>query len=309
MVSDALIMFLWIFSAVGVGCRVTLLYYCLTPGCKTSFFHYSLPALISCFSFSVAPSLPVPFFFILCLLSFCVFSILLPRWLPLKWPWDWPEWFLRSDSKNVWEMRRRTKGSCRGPFQHAAHLCYLGQELCRRTGAIRRIGQRKEINSLWNWCGSRKFRKRCKGKQHCIMYLLTFPCIVQLAKDDKMKCFGVPFCYWSPPPHLSISHELPSLVCSSFFFLLYLFVGDKFLCLMRRTQVFFRKMRCSPLKDADKYGPYSCLSNYRPGTEECQSERQMVQGWYLSLTSSFSASVLFPLKPDPAIFHKMTAVS
>lgn len=68
------------------------------------------------------------------------------------------------------------KANSRGPFQHSCKLCYLDRELCRRTGARRRIGQEKAINTLWNWCGRRKFRKRCKGKQHCIMYLLTFPC-------------------------------------------------------------------------------------------------------------------------------------
>lgn len=144
------------------------------------------------FSFCLSPSFP-PLSFFVCFLL-CI-SIPFPKWLPLK-PWDWPEWFLRSDGKNVWEMRWWTKGSCRGPFQHATQLCYLDRELFRRTGAIWRIGLGKAINTLWNWCGSRKYRKRCKGKRHCIMYLLTFPCISWLAQDDKMKCLCVPFCYW-----------------------------------------------------------------------------------------------------------------
>lgn len=307
MVSDAPIMFLWIFSAViSVGCRVTLLYYCLTPGQQKPFHLSSTLALITCFSSSLSPSLHVPFSvrFFLCI------SALFPRWLLLKRPWDWPEWFLRSDGKNVWEMRWWTKGSCRGPFQHVGQLCYLGQKLCRRTGATRRIGQGKAINTLWNW--SRKFRKCCKGKQHCIMYLLTFPCIAWLAKDDQMKCFGVPFCYWFHPlfpfGHKPLAVQFG--MEQQFIIFSVLFVGDKFLCSMRHTWVFCRKMRCSPLKDTGKHGPCSRLSNYRPGTEECQSERQMVQGCCLLLTSSFPSLSPFTssLKPGPAIFHEMTAM-
>lgn len=52
------------------------------------------------------------------------------------------------------------------------------------------------------------------------------------------------------------------------------------------------------------------VSNYRPGTEGCQSERQMVQWLYLSLTSSFpSLNPFLSLKPGPTIFQKMTTTS
>lgn len=61
-------------------------------------------------------------------------------------------------------------------------------------------------------------------------------------------------------------------------------------------------MRCRQLKDAGKYGSCSCLSNYRSGTEECQSERQMFQGLYLSLSSSFPSLIpSISLKSGPTI--------
>lgn len=229
--------------------------------------------------------------------SLSVFCSPFPRWLLLKLPWDWPERFLRSDGKNVWEMRWRTKGSCRGPFQHAGQLCYLDQELCRRMGATWRIGQGKAINTLWNW--SRKFRKCCKGKQHCIMYLLTFPCIAWLAKDDKkwnalVFLSAIDFIF-SPLGHkpLAFQFGMEQQVFLLYFFF-YLFVGDKLLCLMRHTRVLCRKMKCNPSKDTGKHGPCSHLSNYRPGTEECHSERQMVQGCCFSLTSSILSLCPFP---------------
>ena len=155
------------------------------PGCKTlsPTFSHSLSVSISvssCLHLLLSSSLS-------CLS--CVF--LYPRMLLLQWPRDCLGW-----------------ESCRGPFQHASQLCYLDRELCGRTGAIRRKGQGEAINTLWNWCGSKTFRKCCKDKQHCIMFLLTFPCIAQLTKDDKMNCFGVPFRKWflSFFPHLAISY-------------------------------------------------------------------------------------------------------
>lgn len=67
MVDEAPVMFLWIFSAViGVGCRVTLLYYHLTPRLQNSFLHSSSLVLLLSVSASFCLNL-FPFVFLLSL--------------------------------------------------------------------------------------------------------------------------------------------------------------------------------------------------------------------------------------------------
>lgn len=213
-------------------------------------------------------------------------------------------------------MRRWTKASSGGPFQHSLQaLLFWSASLAGGQGQRREKGQEKAINTLWNWCGRRKFRQRGEGQQRRIMYLLTALCSAWKKDDKKIKCFFnsfliLNFFFLFPFGHKPLAARF--LVC----FLLYLFVGDKYFCLMRHTSVLQHKkskeMTCRQMKDAGKYGSSCCPSNYRPGTEECQSERQAVQGLCLSLTSSFpSLNLSISLKSGTTIryFTKWQAVS
>lgn len=216
-------------------------------------------------------------------------------------------------------MRRWTKASSGGPFQHSLQaLLFRTVSLAGGHGQRREKGQEKAINTLWNWCGSRKFRRRGEGKQRRIMYLLTALCSAW-EKDDKNKMFfqflsDIEFFFLLPFGHKPLAARFS--VC----LLVYLFVGDKYFCLMRHTSVLqhnkkkkkSKEMTCRQMKDAGEYGFSRCPSNYRPGTEECQSDRQAVQGLCRSLTSSFpSLNLSISLKSGTTIryFIKWQAVS
>lgn len=133
-------------------------------------------------------------------------------------------------------MRRWTKASSGGPFQHSLQaLLFRTVSLAGGHGQRREKGQEKAINTLWNWCGSRKFRRRGEGKQRRIMYLLTALCSAW-EKDDKNKMFfqflsDIEFFFLLPFGHKPLAARFS--VC----LLVYLFVGDKYFCLMRHTSV------------------------------------------------------------------------
>lgn len=155
-VADA-VMFLWTFSAlIDVGCSDPALL--LFIGCM-----YLHSPSLSCFFPSRSSPVPFP-------------ACSIPKVASVKNEWEiGPSGSLSIDSKIVWEMRRWRKASSRGPFQHSRQALPFGWKLCRKTRARGRIGQ-EAVNTLWNCCGGIKFKKCYKGKQHCIMCLLTIPC-------------------------------------------------------------------------------------------------------------------------------------
>ena len=82
---EAPVMFLWIFSAViGVGCRVTLLYYHLTPRLQKSFLHSSSLVPLLSVSASSCPNL----FMFFSLLSL-VYLYPVPKVAPVKMTMRW----------------------------------------------------------------------------------------------------------------------------------------------------------------------------------------------------------------------------
>lgn len=149
------------------------------------------------------------------------------------------------------------------------------------NGELRRIGQRKAINTLWNWCGSRKCRKRCKGKQHYIMYLLTFQCIalVFLSAIDFSLFFMSDYKPLTAQFGDDVTAFCGSHVCWRSVLISYFWQGTNE----------WTVGKCDTKRiEGHKYGPCSCLYNCRPGSEECLRDR-----WWWWLWQALLSPFLF----------------